>query len=167
MRISDWSSDVCSSDLIACALRSGSIPCVVVKIAVRINGSGLEEQIQLALTIQRGEIVVPTNMSPVYEYLRHRVPAIRPLPHLSALRPAQSNIIFFILHAFFAEQPLGTHAIGAHHLGINFHTGHNGCSLLFAEIGIGAPNVNRPGPVGPVPSTANADRKSTRLNYSH
>src|SRR3546814_1947782 len=77
-------------------------------------------------------------MSPVYEYLRHSVPAIRPLHHLSALRPAQSDIIFFILHAFFAEQPLGTHAIGAHNLGINFHTGHNGCSLLFAEIGIGA-----------------------------
>src|SRR3546814_10134882 len=73
-------------------------------------------------------------MSPVYEYLRHSIPAIRPLHHLSALWPAQSDIIFFILHALFAEQPLGTHAIGAHHLGINFHTGHNGCSLLFAEI---------------------------------
>src|SRR3546814_2483836 len=51
-----------------------------------------------------------------------RSPAIRPLHHLSALRPAQSDIIFFILHAFFAEQPLGTHAIGAHHLGINFRS---------------------------------------------
>src|SRR3546814_479144 len=76
----------------------------------------------------------------------------------------QSDIIFFILHAFFAEQPLGTHAIGAHHLGINFHTGHNGCSLLFAEIGIGAPNVNRPGPVGPVPSTANAPAPPRRVS---
>src|SRR3546814_18670128 len=76
----------------------------------------------------------------------------------------QSDIIFFILHAFFAEQPLGTHAIGAHHLGINFHTGHNGCSLLFAEIGIGAPNVNRPGPVGPVPRTANAPAPPRRVS---
>src|SRR3546814_6536091 len=75
----------------------------------------------------------------------------------------QSDIIFFILHAFFAEQPLGTHAIGAHHLGINFHTGHNGCSLLFAEIGIGAPNVNRPGPVGPVPSTARSEEHTSEL----
>src|SRR3546814_19639732 len=66
-----------SACTIACALRSGSIPLVIWKIAVRINGSGLEEQIQLALTIQRGEIVGPTNMSPVYEYLRHSVPAIR------------------------------------------------------------------------------------------
>src|SRR3546814_3609128 len=89
---------------IACALRSGSFPLVIWKIAVRINGSGLEEQIQLALTIQRGEIVGPTNMSPVYEYLRHSVPAIRPLHHLSALRPAQSDIIFFILHAFRSEE---------------------------------------------------------------
>src|SRR3546814_7369954 len=40
---------------IACALRSGSIPLVFWKIAVRINGSGLEEQIQLALTFQRSE----------------------------------------------------------------------------------------------------------------
>src|SRR3546814_17729509 len=79
---------------IACALRSGSIPLVIWKIAVRINGSGLEEQIQLALTIQRGEIVGPTTMSPVYEYLRHSVPAIRPLHNLSALRPAQRDIIF-------------------------------------------------------------------------
>src|SRR3546814_13938031 len=66
---------------IACALRPGSIPLVIWKIAARINGSGLEEQIQLALTIQRGEIVGPTHISPVHEYLRPRKPALPPLHH--------------------------------------------------------------------------------------
>src|SRR3546814_19329400 len=72
---------------IACALRSGSIPLVIWTIAVRINGSELEEQIQLALTTQLGEIVGPTNIYPVYESLRHSVPDLRPLPPPNPHRP--------------------------------------------------------------------------------
>src|SRR3546814_1195006 len=41
---------------IACALRSGSIPLVIWKIAVRHNGSGLEEQIQ---QIGRAHVCTP------------------------------------------------------------------------------------------------------------
>src|SRR3546814_20316422 len=84
MRISDWSSDVCSSDL------------VVWMIAVRImrrSPSGREERVKPASRIERGKIVGSADMALIDKHLRHCCMAIGALKHLGPLRPAEGDEI--------------------------------------------------------------------------
>src|SRR5690606_20612035 len=90
-----------------------------------IMGSGRSDQrVELALRIERGEVVAAADMPSVDEDLRHGAAPVRACDHRVEARAIHRYVDFAEIGALAVEQHLGARAIGAEGLGIDFDLGH-------------------------------------------
>ena len=87
--------------------------------------ASLKQWIELALSIERRNVVATANMLVIDKNLRYRAPSMSPLRHFGSCCLVTINTVFGIGNPFAIEQRLCPNAEGAGAPGVNFDVSHH------------------------------------------